>query len=150
LNVEPVYFPISTKASEFLRSQTMNQLSTGEESQDPDQLARPPIIKSPEELEGDKQYLELAQKLQQQSKDEIELDKKAMKKRSNISNLPTDKLKQETKPEVRTAGKQVDLPLKPTANKPPVFDAWDDKDTSEFDVTTNQILAEKETFDILA
>lgn len=88
----------------------MNQLSTGEESQDPDQLARPPIIKSPEEIEGDKHYLELAQKLQQQSRDEIELDKKAMKKRSNISNLPNDKLKQEVKPEPRT--KQVDLPLK--------------------------------------
>lgn len=35
----------------------MNQLSTGEETQDPDLLIRPPIVKSPEEIEGDLQYL---------------------------------------------------------------------------------------------
>ena len=41
-----------------------------------------------------------------------------------------------------------DLPLKP--NKKNFFDAWDDHDQIDTDKTTEMILAEKETFDILA
>lgn len=76
-----------------------------------------------------------------------------MKKRSNISNLPVDKLKQEPKGEPRSGTKQAEIPLKQATNnknKQTAFDAWDDRDNLDFDVTTNQILAEKETFEILA
>lgn len=94
-------------------------------------------------MEGDKQYQELAQKLQKQSLDEIELDKKAQKKRTNISNLPADKLKKDTK----EPPKSIDIVAKPGKS---FFEAWDDKDLIEIDKTTEMVLAEKETFDILA
>lgn len=40
------------------------------------------------------------------------------------------------------------MPVK--ANKKNFFDAWDDRDNIDADQTTDMILADKETFDILA
>ena len=44
--------------------------------------------------EEDQKLIELKQALNKQSINEIELDKQAMKKRANISNLPQEKVKQ--------------------------------------------------------
>jgi len=67
-----------------------------------------------------------------------------LKKRGNISNLPADRL--QTKPTIPTKPDMFGV-NKPKGN---FFAAWNDNEKRDIDMTTEQVLGEKETFDLLA
>lgn len=101
-----------------------------------------------DEDEGDKQYRELQRALKKQSTPEKMFEEEAAKKKANISNLPSQKFQQLRNDKVKEK-KEEDLFGEPKKKGATIFTAWNDNDTMDIDFTTEQVLADKESFEIL-
>ena len=83
-----------------------------------------------------------------QSTPEKLLEEEAAKKKANISNLPSQKFQNLRNDKVKEK-KEEDFFGEPKKKGATIFTAWDDTDTMDLDFTTEQVLADRESFDIL-